>query len=182
MDNFLKRINLIQPFSFDLNTNKTDFVNNLRRNVDLKDIDGMFSTMFEAFEKSENTLKGSVSFNEFSLKKRQRFFDRKAGLAKAIGKYDMKGEKLQISGYIKAWSNFMYFFFAFLLLFYTIFIFGFFLNVEFSENTYIPVIFIIIHALFMIGIPYYVLKSSIKDLKKEIEREFHFIVSKNINI
>ncbi|WP_405568252.1 hypothetical protein [Polaribacter sp. Asnod6-C07] len=180
MEEFLRKIKLIDNFSISLNTNKNDFVTALRKNVDEDDIDSLFSSAFEIFSQSKNVFKGRANHSGFKIRKRKRFFDRQFGFAKATGNYREKDDKLIVTGQIKSWNNFMYFFFGFAILIYTVFILSFFFNANsFDDGSYIAIPFIIIHAAFMFGIPYFAMRSGLKKLKRDLEREFHFIVSKN---
>lgn len=179
MENFLRKIKLIDSFSILLNISKNDFVSNLRNNIDEAEIDSVFSSAFEIFSSSKNVFKGQANHSGFKIRKRKRFFDRQFGFAKATGTYREKDDKLLISGQIKSWNNFMYFFFGFALLIYSFFIIGLVLDSNsFGEVGFIAIPFIFIHAAFMIGIPYFAMRSSLKKLKQELEREFHYIVSK----
>ena len=58
MEEFLRKIKLIDSFSISLNTNKNDFVFALRKNIDEDDIDSIFSSAFEIFSSSKNIFKG----------------------------------------------------------------------------------------------------------------------------
>ena len=176
MEEFLRKIKLIDNFSISLNTNKNDFVFALRKNIDEDDIDSVFSSAFEIFSSSKNIFKGKANHSGFKIRKRKRFFDRQFGFAKATGTYREKDDKLLVSGQIKSWNNFMYFFFGFVILIYIVIIFSF--N-SLDEGSFIAIPFIIIHAAFMLGIPYFAMRSGLKKLKRDLEREFHFIVSKN---
>ncbi|MFK8061433.1 MAG: hypothetical protein AB8B78_15270 [Polaribacter sp.] len=179
MEEFLRKIKLIDSFSISLKTNKNDFVSSLRTNIDEADIDGFFSSAFEIFSSSKNIFKGQANHSGFKIRKRKRFFDRQFGFAKATGNYREKEGKLIVSGQIKSWNNFMYFFFGFAILIYSIFIFSFFFKSNSFDNLGIIVLpFILLHAVFMIGIPYFAMRSGLKKLKQDLEREFHFIVSK----
>ena len=75
MKTFLEKIKLIQYTSIELNTEKNDFVRKLRQNIDESDL-SWGSSMFEAFSSSKNDYKGTVNFNGFKLRKRQRMFQK----------------------------------------------------------------------------------------------------------
>ena len=182
MDNFLRKIKLIEDYTFSLQTTKNDFVASLRNNIDEADIDHIFSGAFEVFSSSKHDFKGQVNYAGFKIRKRKRFFDRQFGFAKAIGTYKTEGEQLIVSGNIKGWNNFMYFFYGFLFLIYTTFSIGFVLQNDSSEfSNLVPLFFIFFHGLFMMGLPYVAMRSGVKRLQRDLERELHYIVSKNKN-
>jgi hypothetical protein len=181
MENFLRKIKLIDSFSTTLNTTKSEFTSTLRNHVDEADIDAMFSGAFEAFTSSKNRYKGSVNHNGFKIRRRRRFFDKSMGNPIASGELRDQGESLIINTQIKGWNNQMFFFYGFLCLFYLIFIVGSFASI-FSQDSEFPIFvpfFIIVHAAFMFGIPYFMMRRSVRRLKEDIEREFHFILSKS---
>lgn len=181
MENFLKKIKLIDSFSTTLNTTKSEFTSALRNNVDEGDVDGMFSGAFEAFSSSNNKFKGSVSFNGFKIRKRRRFFEKNFGKAIATGNVREQGDTLVVNTQINAWHNFMFFFFGFITVGYIIF-FGVFLNQAFSFDdglSFVAPLFILFHAMLMFGIPYFIMRRGVKRMKQDLEREFHFILSKS---
>jgi hypothetical protein len=184
MENFLRKIKLIDSFSTTLNTSKSEFTSALRNNVDEADIDGLFSGVFEVFSSSKNLYKGSVNHNNFRIRKRARLFEKNIGKTIASGDLRENGESLIINTKIKGWSNYMFFFYSFLSIFYLIFIVGSFAGI-FSEDSQFPIfvpIFILIHAVFMFGIPYFIMRRSVKRLKEDLEREFHYIISKSSSL
>ena len=182
MEEFLKKTKLIDDFIIFLNVDKNKFATALRNQVDEKDIDGLFSSAFEVFSTNKKRYKGFVNFNEFKIRKKRSFGNRKFGNIKAIGRLSQNGEKLKVSTKINGWNNFMLFYFGITLVFYTIFIFFFLSNIGLSEGEnsvfYIFIPFIIIHALLMFGLPIYQIRKGVASFKRELEREFHFIVSK----
>ena len=76
---------------------------------------------------------------------------------------------------INSITPFMKFFFVFIVFSY---LFGFtiLLVISFKDTNFafFPIPFLIVHAAFMIGIPFFIIKSSVKHFKQEMEREFHF--------
>lgn len=180
MENFLRKIKLIDSFSVTLNTTKAEFTSALHQHVDQEDIDGWFSSAFEVFTSSKNRYKGNVSHNGFRIRKRMRFFERNIGKAIATGRLRDKGDVLCIDTEINGWNNYMIFFYSFLIVFYLIFL-GTFMIQDFSgesEFFFIVPIFIIIHAMFMFGLPYFMMRRSVKRFKEDLEREFYYIINK----
>ena len=181
MENFLRKIKLIDSFSTTLNTTKSEFTSALRNNVDEGDIDGFFSGAFEVFTSSDNKFKGSVNHNGFKIRKRRWFFERNFGKATATGNLREQHNSLVIHTEINAFNSHMVFMFGALIVFYLVFFTMVFGSI-FSENSDFPVfvpIFVIIHAAFMFGIPYFMMRKGVRRMKQDLEREFHFIISKS---
>lgn len=172
------RINLIDHFTTDIEILKSEFVTNFRRHVD-EGTTGMFSDTFDIFSSSKNVYKGHVGMEGFKIKRRRKFFDMNMNLAVASGTYNQKGEKLIIETEINGFSGMMIPFYIFLLIFYSIFIIGFLMTDEIGGNApglFLP--FILIHGLFMLGIPYFIMRRSTKNMKHELEREFYYMTKK----
>ncbi len=162
-----------------LNTTKSEFTSALRNNVDEANIDDYFSGAFEAFTSSENKFKGSVSHSGFKIRKRRRFFQKNFGKATATGNLREHGNTLVIDTQINGWNNFMFFFYGFITIIYCVFFGAFLLNVDSYEFPIFGIFFVIIHAIFMYGIPYFMMRTSVRSLKEDLEREFHFVLSKS---
>ncbi|WP_340155954.1 hypothetical protein [uncultured Winogradskyella sp.] len=185
MEDFLRRIKLIDTFSTTLNVSRSKFTSALRNNVDEADIDGLLSGAFEAFSSSDNIFTGSVNQNGFKIRKRKRAFESTFIKATAEGKLIEKGGALEIDVQINTSNNHMILFFGVLTIFFfmafsLLIIRAFFLDNEFSTIIKIvPIVGIFILALFMFGIPYLIMKNGVQHIKQDLEREFHFIISKS---
>ncbi len=177
MKNFLKRIKLIDNLTTELEITKLEFVNRLSASVDQAEL-GFFSDTFDIFTSSKNMYKGNVNQSGFEIKKRRRFFDRQFGFAKAIGRYSQKNELLIIDTEISGWNNFMFFFYGVALLFYIFFIGMIIFSDIDNQAGFVVFPFILFHAAIMFYLPYRMMKSSVKKIKYDIEREFHYLVSK----
>lgn len=176
MENLIRKLKLKDDLTTTLSLTKIEFVSALRNQVDISDnIDGFFSGAFEAFSSSENLYKGTVNHNNFKIRKRRRFNERQFGNIKAIGRFHENNDKLIVTTEINAWSNYMLFYYGAIIVFYAFFI-GFFNNFKFDDFFFVP--FIAIHALFMFGLPIYHMRKGVIKMKQDLEREFHFIVSK----
>ncbi|WP_400078226.1 hypothetical protein [Winogradskyella sp. R77965] len=184
MENFLRKIKLIDSFSTTLNATKSEFTSALRGHVDESDIDGMFSGAFEAFTSSENKFKGLVNHNGFKIRKRRRFFERNFGKAVATGNLREQGDTLVINTQINAFNNHLLFMFGALIVFYIVFFISAFGSI-FSESSGLPTfvpIFVIIHAVFMFGIPYFIMRRGVRHMKQDLEREFYFVINKSSSL
>ncbi|AUC15859.1 hypothetical protein BTO06_12165 [Tenacibaculum sp. SZ-18] len=175
MKELLKKLKLIDYLQTELIIQKNDFVNKLRNHVD-EGSTGIFSDTFDVFSSSKNEYKGEVSFNGFKIKRRRKFFDMNMNMAVAKGTYSQKDDKLIIDTEINGFHGMMIPFYIFCIIIYGVFIVGFLSADEIGGNApgfAFP--FIIIHAAFMMGIPYFIMKRSTKRLKHELEREFFYL-------
>ena len=99
MKEFLKRINLIEDWTTHLEISKQDFVNKLSAITEEREI-GLFSDAFIPFQSSRKEYAGHVSFDEFKIKRRGRFFEQNQNMATALVmrinmgrmKYDLERE------------------------------------------------------------------------------------------
>ncbi|WP_300565091.1 hypothetical protein, partial [Flavobacterium sp.] len=82
--------------------------------------------------------------------------------------------KADINGFHKA----MKFFYAFVIVFYIIFLLGFSATMFFNNDAdfapFFALPFILLHACLMLGIPYFIMRRGVKRMKYELERDFHF--------
>ena len=179
MKEFLKKIKLIDILETEIEIQKIDFVSKLKNHVDESNL-GFFSDSFEIFSSSKNDYKGQVDFNGFKIKKKRRFFDMSMNyLVVAEGVFTQKQNILSIKTELNGLTGKMAPYFIFLIIFYLIFIFGFSFTLSSDDNIPVFVLpFIIFHAMLMFGIPYFMMKKGIINMKKELEREFFYIAKK----
>ncbi len=178
MKEFLKKIKLIEHLTTDIEIQKNEFVSKLKQHVD-QGSTGMFSDTFDFFSSSENEYKGQVGYEGFKIKRRRKIFDMNMNLAVASGTYRQNNEKLIIETEINGFNGMMIPFYVFAILFYSIFIGAFFMTDNFEGNgAGFALPFIFIHAAFMFGIPYFIMRRSTKRMKHELEREFYYMTKK----
>lgn len=173
MKGILKELKLIDHLTTELEIQKSDFVKRFRNNVDEGSTD-FISDSFDVFSSSKNEYKGHVGYESFKIKRRRRFFDMNINFALAEGTYQQNDRVLIIHTEIHGFSGIMIPFYIFIIIFYSIFIVSFALaeNVD-SEFSSIP--FILFHGAFMMGIPYLIMRRSMKRMKHELEREFYYM-------
>ena len=174
INDFLRKIRLIDNFDIELEIDKNDFFKILQNNVDEKQSD-----FFDAFSVSKNEYKGIVTQDNFEIKRKRRFFDMNLNFSKAKGTIIQNDSKLIIDTEINAFQGQMMFMLIFLIVFYLIFIIAFYTADRINGNS--PVIafpFILIHALFMFGIPYLMMRRSVSRMKYDLERDLFFMTKK----
>jgi hypothetical protein len=176
MTNFLRKINLIQDLNFKLNVSKIDFTTKFRDNVDESNLG---YEPFEVFKSSSNEYKGNIYNNNFELKKRRKFFDTSYTFAKAEGILIEENQQLNIKVEINGFKKQMILFFGMMIIFYLIFICG---SLFFEDKNPLPVVvlpFILLHMCLMLGLPYFLIKRSVTRMAYDLERDFHYWVTKS---
>ena len=110
------------------------------------------------------------------IKKKRRFLDNNINTATASGTFVQKNNTLIINAEINGFNGMMIPFYIFCVLFYCIFFFIFFATNKIENNfSSLAFTFVIVHAAFMMGIPYFFMRRSTKKLKYELEREFFYL-------
>ncbi|MDB5209122.1 MAG: uncharacterized protein JWR72_4197 [Flavisolibacter sp.] len=172
MKEFLRRLKLIDYLTTTLPISKPNFVNRLQEITDIGRI-GMFSDTFDVFSSSKNEFKGHVDLNGFKLKRRRRFFDTNMNFAIASGTFTEANGQLTVETEVNGFKSFFILFYVFLIIFYSIFIFGFWGSS--NKESFIAIPFILLHGTFMFALPYFMMRRSVKRLKYELEREFFYL-------
>ena len=175
MNDFLRKIQLIQKTSFVLHIDKHVFVERLKANVDVSNL-GFWSDSTDVFSSSKNDYKGQITHEGFKIRRRRSLFDFNRSMATAAGTYTQKGDELHIEATINGFPSIMYVFYGLCLLFYGfggIMLFAALFTGEKGMGFYsLP--FLLLHAVFMLGIPYVVMRKTIGWVKKDLEKTFYF--------
>ena len=174
MEHLLEKLKLLQYQTIKLDIHKNRFVEILKSNVD-KGNASFFTSSFEAFSSSKNEYKGEVSFDGFKIRRRRKMFDVNMNFAIASGKFIQKDGQLIIETRINSFSGVFIFFYVMLILFYLgmsiLELMG-----EFSGEDAPFIVFpmLLIHALFMFGVPYFLMRRSTNRMKYDLERDFYY--------
>lgn len=172
INNLLLRIGFEDNLILNFNLSKEDFQNKLLKNIDPDN--GL--NIFEQFTSSDNDYIGSVGQHNFTLRRRRQLFDFNYGLTKFTGNYAQNTDTTIVSLKINIRPFFLFFIFLFLLVGYSI-AFGSLLFSSTEEKLFIlPTL--LLHAMFMFSIFYFIFKYQIKRSKKNIERDLFFIMYK----
>ena len=172
MDSFLRKYKLIDTLSLKLHCDKATFIEKFRENVEPSNLS--FSP-FEAFSGGDKLYKGSLQNSTFKIQKKQQLFNNRKQSPIAKGKIIENINDIQLDIEVNGITPFMKFFFGFVVFFYLIG-FSIFLLVSLNNDSFpfFPIPFLILHTLLMLGIAFFIIKSSVKNFKQEIEREFHY--------
>jgi len=176
MKELLKQLKLIDYMSTTLQTSKIAFVNRLNEITD-EGSTGIMSDTFDVFSSNKNEFKGQVNLDGFKIKRRRRFFDTNMNFAVATGTFAENNGQLTIDTEINGFNNFFIVFYVLLIVVYSIFFWSFLR----SDNKagFIVVPFILLHGTLMFGMPYFMMRRSVKRLKYELEREFFYLTKSN---
>jgi hypothetical protein len=93
--------------------------------------------------------------------------------AVANGTFTESNGELRIDTEINGFNNFFVVFYVFLIIVYSILIFGF--TVSDNNEGFIAIPLILLHGTFMSGLPYLMMRRSVKRLKYDLEREFFYL-------
>ena len=157
-----------------LPTDRATFARTLSKAVIESDL-GFFADLQGLFRGGEEEFLGYVRLNTFKLKQRRRFFDFNQTSAVAEGNFLEEGDKLRVRATITGLSTGMVAAFVALTIFY-----GVLLTVVFS-TAQLPVIvypFILLQALLFFGVPYLLARRSVRGMRRQLEREFHYLISR----
>lgn len=172
MENLLKKLKLIENTTTTLQLSKVEFIKKLNEITEPGDT-GFLSSSFDIFSSSKKEFKGIVNYDSFKIKRRRRLFDSNANIAVANGTVIEKNGELIIDTQINAFNNFFIAFYIFLIIFYSIF-FSVFLFSD-MNTSFIAIPFLLFHATLMFGLPYFMMRRSVKKLKYELERDFFYL-------
>jgi NADH:ubiquinone oxidoreductase subunit 3 (subunit A) len=171
MDNLLRRLELKDDLSTNLQMGKADFVRQLASITDRADT-GIFSDSFDIFSSSKKEFKGQIGSTGFKIKRKRRFFDTNMNTAIAKGAFSENNGAISIETEINGFPNSYILYYIFLIVFYSIVI----IIVSFSNTNAklwsIP--FLLVHGTLMFFVPYFMMRRSVKRLKYELEREFYY--------
>ncbi|WP_288982898.1 hypothetical protein [uncultured Flavobacterium sp.] len=172
MYSFLRRINLIVDYNFELSISKTDFIKKFRQNVEFSTLSFDFFEGFEIFFSSKFEYKGFIDNQSFHIKKKRKLFEQNQSQAIAKGNFTEENEKLYIEIEINAFNKMLYLLFVLLILFYGIFLNAFIFGD--SKTPFFIFPFILFHGFLIIGIPYFFMRRSVKKLQYKLERDFNY--------
>lgn len=169
----LKKLKLIDEFTITIKIDKEKFMKRFSAKVD-KGGTGTFSGMFDPFSSSKNEYRGSVGLDRFEIKRKRKFFDRNKMMAVAKGHFYQRLEGTEIQVEVNSFNKAMIPIFIFIIIFYLVFIIGFTASGN-NEMGFIGIPFILLHASFMIGIPYFMMRKSVKNMMVDLEKEFKLL-------
>ncbi|HMG88996.1 MAG TPA: hypothetical protein VK589_03015 [Chryseolinea sp.] len=180
MNEFLRRIKLIDDFSVELEVERNVFVDRLMSIVDPGGTGTIF-TSFEGFSSNRKEYKGKVGNDGFEIRRRKKLFDTNMNLAIAKGKWRQRENHLIVETEVNSFNNFFILFIVILLGFYAFGVVALLLSNNGTDESNmgmaIGLPFLLVHAAFMLGIPYLVIRRSTNRMKYDLTREFHYLAA-----
>jgi hypothetical protein len=175
MNNFLFKIGLIDKLTLELDTSSEVFVKRFQEHVDPDQFE-----LFEIFSRSKNQYKGAISLNNFQMKKRRSFTTSNFSRGTATANFFQRNGKVVVEASITSVNSlYIRFFLFFFGIVYGIALFTITVSGLQDESSNMPlwtIPFILVHAAFMLGIPYLILKSTVRKMKYELERDLYFMI------
>jgi hypothetical protein len=175
MNEFFLKIGLIDKLTFELDASRDEFVKRFQQNVDPDQFE-----FFEVLSSSKNQYKGSITLDSFVMRRRKAFGTSNFVPGSVQGTFLQRNEKLHIDANITAYSGFgIKFFLIMLCIFYSVAL-AFTINAAFLDASSsapawsIP--FIFVHATIMFGIPYFLMRATVKKIKYDLERDIFFMM------
>jgi hypothetical protein len=176
MEQFLRKIRLIEDMNITLPIGKQAFIQTLRTHVDPPSF-GLFSV----FEGGKNEYKGTVTENGFELRRRRRMFDSKLSISRSVGLVSQSGNQLQIDIMIKGYNGYILFMIIMFIVVYGIGIVATLFAGLQNDKIFWGAPFILIHATVMIGIFYAVVRRGVRRTKYDLERDLYFMMRNKLN-
>lgn len=178
MNDLLKKLKLIQTLTTRVEMQQQDFVAKLREHVDEGSL-GIFSDTFDVFSTTDNEFKGHVGPQDFKIKRRKKLFSGNANFAIAKGTFKQEYETLIIHTEINGFRKLFIPFFIFALIIYPTLVVTFLSSdTDNGSGLAFALPFILIHGAFMFGLPYFIMRRSVKKMKYDLEREFHYMTKR----
>ena len=176
MEEFLKKIKLIQDFQLKLNISSSDFIKSLKENVEESDINNIISELFEVFSSNEKEYKGFIDNRGFHIRKKRKLFKKSRTSINAKGTIRNNGDNIIINTSVRAFSKNKIIAFAILFICYNSFIIYQVWGIDTFNNLInnLPVFFIIV-LLFIPFIIWFSLKYEVSKMKKELEKQFQLM-------
>lgn len=168
---FFRKIKLIQDFHIILPVKEEDFVEQFHDQVKESDL-GLFSDPAEQYSTKGPDYKGWIRQGQFEMKLRRKMFSFNLGLSRVHGKYFEEGRELIVEGEINGASKWLIPIFAVAIGIYIMAIFFLMSSGESADNSFWLFHLILLHAAFMMGIPYFLIRMEAGRIKRDLEGEF----------
>lgn len=176
MEEFLKRLKVLNNFSVNLNISRPEFLVRFSTIVDRGDTSFLFSS-FDALDSTSSVYKGKVTNDGFKIRRRKKVLRSDWGMAMATGTFVERENKLGINVEVNSFN-------AAFIPFYVIgfigygFAFAFLTTSEsWEEFGILPFVFLTIHAFAMLGMPYLMMRRGTAQMEYDLTREFHSLAA-----
>ncbi|WPO79810.1 hypothetical protein [Flavobacterium sp. KACC 22761] len=175
MEKLFERLKLKDQFDYALEIEKDVFFENLSEIVDKGSSSDFASRQFDRFVDGDNDYIGSVSKNDFRIRKRYKLFNNNSSVA--LGKINVKDNTVLVSTSVTAFNdNNTFAPIVFLILYIG---FSFYWYSHFPEDFWIFFRNITIFYVLMLAFLFVLMRKAVGNLTGDLEAEFDFIQIKN---
>ena len=171
MNDFFKKIKLIQTFSIVIPMERIEFVKLCRQKIERKE-DSISTMLMEYFTKRKHKYVGIVEHKGISIRKRKTFFSFSKNSCLIKGTFREKNNLLYLETEIKGFSNnviIVYLSIVLLALYYV----GYNLFFKSPDPLFSIISALILQAVLLFGVPYFIIKLRIKGIKAEFEQDIY---------
>ena len=168
MKEFSRKIQLIQDFRITLPIDEDTFTDRFQDRVQESEL-GLLSDPFEQYSTKGPEYKGWISEGKFEMKLRRRMFSFNLGISRVHGTFREEGRELVVAGEINGFGNWLIPIYAITIGIYLLAIVLFFASGETLEESLWPVPLLLLHAAFMMGIPYFFIRREVGRIKRDVE-------------
>lgn len=180
MKEFLQKIKLLSYLTLELNVQKVDFIAFLKQKVD-DGSPGILFQVFDLFSFSKNLFKGRITANEFTIRKKRKFFQSNNYPSIVNGKFQQKEDKLYLVIEINGLPTQMMVILGIMILFYAS-IFG---PMFIGSTIHIdPIVAIMVlgFTVLMLAISYYLMRKNVREMKTLLEEELFSKLNADIDL
>ncbi len=172
MRELLIKLKLIDFQAIHLNIDKGLFISRLN-NITAESELGFFSNGIHMFSSNKNIFKGKISQEGFKLKMKSSYTDSSNNMPIVFGTFSESNKQLTAHIEIHGFNSHIKLLY-FLITLYHIFNFYFLFMWKSKEEVFLR-FFSILFALLVYLVPFFMMRSSVKNMKHTLEREFFFL-------
>ncbi|MBK6950583.1 MAG: hypothetical protein IPH24_00685 [Crocinitomicaceae bacterium] len=174
MSNWLDKLGLSEDLSLKYYVRHEDFVEQMQKFTDSDQ--GLFSGAFDAFSSSKVDYRGTINISEFSIRKKKRLFDSLSGIPLISGtiQNEKNGTRLLVN--VCAFTGILkYMFWLLCSIYIAAAIFLAFSGLA-AKFGFMPFVFLLLHAILMFGVFYFMLRRSVSKVSENLDRDFKIMI------
>ena len=180
MNNLLQKLYLADCITIQLQTTKEQFANELSAITD-RGGTGLFSDPFESFVFSKYEFRGYVSEEGFEIRRRRKLFDTNSNNATvATGSFTEENGVLSVITEVNGFPVFYLILYILIAIIYFLILLA--LVTSDSDAKIFVASFLIIQAVLIYGISYFILRRGVARFTYELEREFFYLSKQEISL
>lgn len=174
MSKWLDKLGLSEELSLKYYVQTEDFVFQFQKNVDPGE--GYVSGLFDALGSTKIDYRGTVSSSNFTIRKKKKFFDSISAIALITGQIvkEKNGTRLLIT--ISSFTGIMKFVAWLLAIVYVVAAVFITFSGLIEKYGLIPYLFLILHALVLFLILYFILRRSVSKVASNLDPDFKMMI------